>query len=129
MRHPFERLVSTYRHLFTGGGWRLELNPGGYEEVDMAAAGANIFSKTWRQFVTDLLLENGMRIPEARLEQSDFPGSWLKTHWAPFWYTCGVCSDRAPHLIIKAAQTFEYMHLQCGDLKSITRYNPVIYLL
>lgn len=46
VRHPFERLLSTYRHLFKNGGWKsLELNKN--EEVEDTLT--TMFSKSWQE--------------------------------------------------------------------------------
>ena len=30
------------------------------------------------------------------------PGAWLVTHWAPYWWTCDICSPASqPHFVLK----------------------------
>ena len=45
---------------------------------------------------------------EKDLEDYDASGVWIKHHWAPYWYTCGLCSPEvAPDIIIKT-ETLEW---------------------
>ena len=61
-----------------------------------------IFSKTWPEFVENVIINNGLFIPEEDLDNLDHPCSLIKTHWAPIWFTCDLCSPGlAPEIIIK----------------------------
>ena len=108
VRHPFERLLSTYRHLFKNGGWKsLELNK---DEKEIEDTLTLMFSKTWQEFIDDVIIKNQLFISEENLNDLNHPGTWLKTHWAPFWQTCGVCdfgSDLEPGFILKT-ETLEW---------------------
>ena len=62
------------------------------------------------QMIKVELVENSLFITEDSLRDINFPGGWLKTHWAPFWQTCGVCdfdSDLEPGFILKT-ETLEW---------------------
>ena len=78
-RHPFERLVSAYCHLFLHGGWRLlEVSCDWWRAVHTSDwLGAAVFSASRQKFVTSLLLGATQSI--------------LALHWAPYWYTCTTC--------------------------------------
>ena len=101
VRHPFERLLSAYRHLFKNGGWKpLDLSWSNDKELEQFYI--KLFSKSWPEFVTDIIINNEFRLTESELDDIVHPGTWLKTHWAPFWFTCGVCNSHlAPDYILK----------------------------
>ena len=101
VRHPFERLLSSYRHVFKNGGWKT-LDQNWQHDKETENFFNEMFSKSWRQFVANIIVNNGFFISEENLDNLDFPGTWVKTHWAPFWFTCDLCSpDLAPDLVIK----------------------------
>ena len=116
MRHPFDRLLSTWRHIFHSGGWRLlerQFVDNPELAKDFEAAYENI---TWPLFVRELVLKPQTPLPD--LNSYDSPGVWIRWvkkynlhsgfehsfrhHWAPYWYTCGVCQEsRAPDYLLK----------------------------
>ena len=101
VRHPFERLVSSYRHIFKNGGWKT-LDSFWSDDKKLEESYKNIFSKSFQQFVDEILVRNQFYISEDHFDDHDWPGVWLKTHWSPYWFTCGVCaSDQAPDYIVK----------------------------
>ena len=100
VRHPFERLLSSYRHIFKNGGWK-SLDQTWQNSPELEQRFAVTFSRSWREFITEVILGGGMGLGEAELDDLNHPGSWVTTHWAPYWYTCGVCSSLAPQLVIK----------------------------
>ena len=45
-------------------------------------------------------------------------GVWLKHHWAPYWYTCGLCGQGlAPDLVLKT----ETLHLDVPALLKLMK--------
>ena len=101
VRHPFERLLSGYRHIFLNKGWR-NLETSWHFDRNLEMKLKEIFSKTWPEFVENILINNGLFIPEENLDTFDHPCSLIKTHWAPIWFTCDLCSPGlAPEIIIK----------------------------
>ena len=63
------------------------------------------FSQSWPSFVRDTVLANRDGRVEAELVEIGRQGVWVKHHWAPYWFTCGVCNLH-PHLILKARNSF-----------------------
>ena len=101
VRHPFERLLSSYRHVFKNGGWK-SLDQTWQHDKELEKSFAKIFSISWREFVELIIINNGLFISTEDLDNLDFPGTWVRTHWAPFWFTCDLCSpNMAPEMIIK----------------------------
>ena len=101
VRHPFERLLSSYRHVIKNGGWK-SLDQVWQHDKEVEKSFTKIFSISWREFVEKIIISNGFFISAEDLDNLDFPGTWVKTHWAPFWFTCDLCSpDLAPEMIIK----------------------------
>ena len=101
VRHPMERLLGTWRHVFKNGGWKLlELEvmsrPELYSQYEELYG--NI---TWYQFIEEVVLGDKFSRTEAQLDQLNSPGVWVKLHWAPYWYTCGLCGDLTPDYILK----------------------------
>ena len=46
-----------------------------------------VFSASWRQFVTSVLLGRGL----GGVRGLGPAQSILALHWAPYWYTCNTC--------------------------------------
>lgn len=108
VRHPLQRLLSAYRHLFE--------RTGTYEDEYVAVAslrqllGGKLDMISWPEFVEKLLANQltshpalhrlggaqvvggGVRREGGQVggEESS-PGVWVARHWAPYWYTCGLC--------------------------------------
>eukprot|EP00090_Calanus_glacialis_P012606 TRINITY_DN21202_c0_g1_i1.p1 TRINITY_DN21202_c0_g1~~TRINITY_DN21202_c0_g1_i1.p1 ORF type:complete len:347 (-),score=75.10 TRINITY_DN21202_c0_g1_i1:75-1115(-) len=101
VRHPLERLLATYRHIFKNGGWKaLDLNYQGNPKLEQEYV--NFFSKDWPYFVEEIVLKDEYHKTEEDLEELGRSGVWIKHHWAPYWYTCGLCSSGlAPDIVIK----------------------------
>ena len=101
VRHPFERLLSSYRHVFQNEGWKtLDTNWQNDKELETFFIG--LFSKSWPEFVENIIINNGFFISEDDLDDLDAPGTWIRTHWAPFWFTCDLCSPTmSPEMVIK----------------------------
>ena len=76
MRHPFDRLLSTWRHIFHSGGWRLlerQFVDNPELAKDFEAAYENI---TWPVFVRELVLKAQTPLPD--LTSYDSPGVWIR---------------------------------------------------
>ena len=108
VRHPMERLLSTWRHLFKNGGWRsLDHTFRNYPSVQKQYE--TLYSNiSWPVFVQELVLGDKFHKTEEEMEDIEGGGVWIKHHWAPYWYTCGLCrEDLVPDLILKT----ETLHL------------------
>ena len=112
VRHPLQRLLSAYRHLFE--------RTGAYEDQYVAVAslrqllGGELPKITWPEFVEKLLANQltshpalhrlgGAQVVGGAVrreggqggregEEVSSPGMWVAGHWAPYWYTCGLCN-------------------------------------
>ena len=76
MRHPFDRLLSTWRHIFHSGGWRLlerQFVDNPELAKDFEAAYENI---TWPVFIRELVLKAQTPLPD--LTSYDSPGVWIR---------------------------------------------------
>ena len=105
VRHPFERLLSSWRHIFHSGGCRL-LESRFVEDPALAAEFEATYENiTWPVFVRDLVLRTGGPVPD--MQDYDTPGVWIRHHWAPYWLTCGVCSSQALPDYILNLETME----------------------
>ena len=115
VRHPFERLLSGYRHIFLNKGWK-NLDSSLWQfDIQLEMKLSEIFSKTWPEFVENIIINNGLFIPEEDLDDPSHPFSLVKTHWAPIWFTCDLCSPGLdPEIIIKT-ETLD------ADVKEILR--------
>ena len=97
VRHPLARLLAAYRHVFKNSGWRSLQGKSRLGPEQVA-----IFSASWQEFVENIVLGDYFNRTEAVMEDYDASGVWIKHHWAPFWYTCGLCSASfEPDLVIK----------------------------
>jgi len=104
-RHPLERLLSAYRHLFEEEGWRLfvtnnELRSGVSEYLESN-------NVSWTTFIEDVVLSNSLnRGFELDVMYKGFKKvifePTLLTHWAPYWFTHRLCSPNfSPDIILK----------------------------
>jgi len=50
--------------------------------------------------VEEVIIQDEFYIDEDNLRDVNFPGSWLKTHWGPYWWTCDVCGS-LPDFVLK----------------------------
>ncbi|XP_023342939.1 uncharacterized protein LOC111712480 [Eurytemora carolleeae] len=85
VRHPLERLVSAYRYVFErddtyskNSEFRLSI-----QEI----TGKQFRKISWPEFVEKIVLNNKMKMPD----NGPSSGNWIRNHWAPYWYTCGLC--------------------------------------
>ena len=96
VRHPLVRLLATYRHVFKNG-WKSLQGKNKLDQDDV-----DLFSKDWVYFVDEVVLKDKFHKTEKDLEHYDASGVWIKHHWAPYWYTCGLCSPgNTPDIIVK----------------------------
>jgi hypothetical protein len=105
VRHPLRRLLSAYRHVF-------ERNRTHEDEFVVVPSLSQVMGESfqqlsWTQFVELLLRDELTSLPSLhRLEgggpegggaerpvdsRVNAPSAWVGWHWAPYWYTCGVC--------------------------------------
>ena len=103
-----ERLLSTWMHLFKNGGWRsLDHTFRNFPQVQKQFESfySNI---SWVYFVEEIVLGDQFHKTEDQLEDIEGGGVWITHHWAPYWYTCGLCGpDLAPDFVLKT----ETLHL------------------
>ena len=86
VRHPMERLLATWRHVFKNGGWKsLEHNSEKY--------GPSYSHVDWKYFIEEVVLKDKYSKTESELDNLNGGGVWVKLHWAPYWFTCGICSE------------------------------------
>jgi len=102
VRHPLERLLATWRHIFRNGGWKT-LDQTNSSDIGLQTRREELFSNlSWSNFVNRLVLADELDTQEEDMEDHTKMGIWLKHHWAPYWYTCGLCSEsHTPDLILK----------------------------
>ena len=74
VRHPFERLLSTYRHVFKNGGWK-SLDASYVKEPNIEQFFIRFFSKSWPDFVDEVIIQNQMDITEDNLRNINYPGN------------------------------------------------------
>ena len=115
VRHPLERLLSAYRYVFE----RTNTYEDQFVQiVSLKQLLGDQFKKlSWVQFV-DMIIRNKLAshkelvdlekasgemgddgkiegVEESINSNKDYtvnePDIWVANHWAPFWYTCGVC--------------------------------------
>ena len=102
VRHPLERLLSTWRHLFKNGGWRsLDHTFRNFPQVQKKFE--SLYSNiSWTYFVEEIVLHDRFHKTEEQMNDVEGAGVWIKHHWAPYWYTCGLCGqDLSPDLVLK----------------------------
>jgi len=81
---------------------------------------------SWNYFVDEVVLrDNFFKKTEAELNNLDASGVWLKHHWAPYWYTCGLCNKELfPDFILKT----ETLHLDIPQvLKEMKLSKDVVF--
>jgi len=104
VRHPLERLLSAWRHIFADEGWRgLDVNSILYPEIRDQLA-VKYKKVTWPVFVDYVLLKNTLKRNSnlTIIHEIDLGDNWVLNHWAPIWFTCGVCQPKHfPTYIIK----------------------------
>jgi len=120
VRHPLERLLATYRHVFKNGGWKaLDNNYQGNKTMEQEYN--KFYSKDWPEFVEEVVLRDELHKSEEELEHLSSPGVWVKHHWAPYWYTCGLCAPHLlPDMIIKT-ETLQWDMPQVMELLQLPR--------
>ena len=74
VRHPFERLLSTYRHVFKNGGWK-SLDASYIKDPKIEQFFNRVFSKSWPDFVDEIIIQNQLDISEDNLRNINFPGN------------------------------------------------------
>ena len=118
VRHPLERLLATWRHIFRNGGWKT-LDQTDSSDGILQRKREELFSDlSWADFVDILALSDQLDTKEEDMEDFSRMGLWLKHHWAPFWYTCGLCSpDLQPDLVLKTESLDRDMRLVVGELQ------------
>jgi len=121
VRHPLERLVSTYRHLIKEQAWRIGewkyLMKNDSSSMKHFLLHNNI---SWTDFISKVVL-NGSLISMLSLEdlhsgqhlERPFETT-LMTHWAPYWFILGACKkDIFPDYILKVETLEEdFNHLK-----------------
>ena len=65
VRHPFERLLSSYRHVFKNGGWK-SLDQTWQHDKELEKSFAKIFSISWRELVERALVVVGHVVGQHR---------------------------------------------------------------
>ena len=76
VRHPFERLLSTWRHIFKGGGWKL-LEKRFLANPELANLLASEYGKiTWEVFIRILVLKGSVEVPD--ITDYDAPWVWIR---------------------------------------------------
>lgn len=61
-----------------------------------------LFNKSWTEFIEDLIIQNQYKASDSDLRSFTVDGSYDVVHWAPYWWTCQICSARSqPDLVIK----------------------------
>lgn len=120
VRHPMERLLSTWRHLFKNGGWR-SLDHTFRNFPSIQGQFESVYSNiSWPFFVQELVLEDKFHKSEEEMEDIEGGGVWIKHHWAPYWFTCGLCrQDLLPDIVLKT----ETLHL---DIPSVLQEMKVV---
>ena len=69
VRHPFERLVSTYRHVFKAGGWK-SLDEMYSRNPRLEQLFTQFFNKSWTEFVEEVVIQNSFPITEDNLRNT-----------------------------------------------------------
>ena len=100
VRHPLERLLSSWRFLFRNQAWQKMLA----SRPDLVAAHRSLLDATWPDFVNEILLGGAGRLDlsPAQLQVGDHPWTMLVHHFAPVWLWCSPCQDGLrPDVIVK----------------------------
>jgi hypothetical protein len=100
VRHPLERLLSSWRYLFRSQAWQQMLR----DRPDIAAAHRRLLGLSWPGFVEEILLGRAGRFgltPE-QLQNGSQPWITVVEHFAPMWLWCSPCqAGLRPHIIVK----------------------------
>ena len=77
----------------------------------------NSYSKIdFPNFVEEVVLKDKFPRTESELDDLNGSGVWVKLHWAPYWFTCGLCS--VPFDVILHTDTLHQdIHHVLKDLK------------
>ena len=67
VRHPFERLLSAYRYIFKTEGWRQDLDY--LDDLQADELYGKLFSKSWPQFVEDIIIQNQFKASDSDLRK------------------------------------------------------------
>jgi len=108
VRHPLERLVSTYKYLFSEEGWwQNAYNPILNYTSDSLNNYLDDNRVSWLEFVTEFVLKSSfnrkfsLEVMRDGLSERKFE-PLLFAHWAPYWFLNGACKeDIFPDYIFK----------------------------
>ena len=76
VRHPFERILSTWRHIFHSGGWRLLETRFVSDPLVARQSQAEYENITWPQFVRHYVLRSNSSFEH--MDDYDAPGVWIR---------------------------------------------------
>ena len=83
VRHPLERLLATWRHVFKNGGWKSLDGSTGQARKALETGFAKF---SWNYFVEEVVLQDRFfNRTEEEMDNFELAGSWVKHHWAPYW--------------------------------------------
>jgi len=117
VRHPLERVISTYRHLFKEEGWRLFLRENITSPVQQYL---DENPPSWTDFVTEIILKGALSrqlsLDQLHSEKVRRFETVLLSHWAPYWFLLSPCrKDIFPDYIFKVEtlkSDFDILHKQ-----------------
>jgi hypothetical protein len=111
VRHPLERLLSTWRYIFQSKAWRQILTA--FPEFNAGAilrSDRRLLDPSWPDFVTHILLDGANRegLTPGRLD-AEYGRLWTRIahHFAPYWLWCGTCQPGLRPDIILKMETLE----------------------